>query len=106
MDRETMQDYLEKSGLNQEQAHALSRIFAEMATKSDLQLLSQKFDALERRVEQKFEAFELKFEQKFEAFRLATQSDLSRLEARLTWRIIGSIIFLGTVITLLNAFIV
>ena len=83
MDREIIQDYLSKSGLKQEQAHALSRVFAEMATKNDLLVLEQR---LERRLDE-------------------LRAELAALEARLTWRIISVIVFLATVITLLNFFI-
>lgn len=36
MNPETIRDYLKRTEMNEAQAEALSRIFAEMATKSDL----------------------------------------------------------------------
>jgi len=65
MDRELIRDYLQQTEMKQPQAEALSRIFAEMATKSDL----------------------------------------TQLESRLTWRTIAIVGFFATVTTLLNAFI-
>jgi hypothetical protein len=90
MNRELVQDYLEQSGLKQEQAHALSRIFAEMATKGDLAGLRADFVVLE---------------EKSDALRSDLNASLAGLEARLTWRIIGTIVFLSTVMTLLNLYI-
>jgi hypothetical protein len=73
MKREIIQDYLSKSGLNHEQALALSRVYEEMATKNDLLALEHK---------------------------LSTR--LEALESRLTWRFVSVTVILGAVITLLN----
>ena len=62
--------------MRHDQASALSHIFAEMATKSDVY-----------------------------ALKADMRADLDGLEARLTWRIIATIVFLSTVITLLNHFV-
>ena len=76
MDRDLIQEFLEQSGMRHDQASALSHIFAEMATKSDLSALKSDMRA-----------------------------ELAGLEARLTWRIIATVVFLSTVITLLHLFV-
>ena len=93
MERDLVQDYLMKAGVKQEQAEALSRIFAEMATKSDLLGLEHKMISLEQRMEARFDAF-----------RAEIKSDLSCLETRLTTKMIAAIVVLATVLSLLDLF--
>jgi len=87
MDRELVQDYLQQSGMKQEQAQALSRIFVEMATKSDLLVLEQRLES------------------KMEMLRADFKVGLSDLEARLSWRLIGAMIALGSIMTLIDVFV-
>jgi len=72
MDRELIQDYLTKTGMNDVQAEALSRIFAEMATKSDMRSLEQRLDsrmsALEQKLESKISALEQRLESSLQIF--------------------------------------
>lgn len=63
---------MDRSGMQDEQAQALSRIFAEMASKTDIAALRAK---------------------------------VSVLEARLTWRIVGAIVFSSTLMTLVDLFV-
>ena len=76
MNRNLVQDYLQKSGMDAAQADALSRILSDMetrlASKEDLAVL---------------------------------RGELAAMKADLTWRMIAVVGFFGTVITLLNAFI-
>ncbi len=65
------------------QADTLSNILAEMATKSDLA--------------------ELRSEVKAEL--ASMRADLATMKADLTWRMIAVVGFVGTVITILNAFL-
>lgn len=76
MNSTTIRDYLRHTDMDEAQAEALSRIFAEMATKNDLLVLEE---------------------------RVAGQ--MAHLKADLTWRMIAIIGFFGTVITILNAFV-
>lgn len=80
MDRDTIRDYLELTSMIPAQAEALSHIFAEMATKSDLVELDARLDA-----------------------RLTGR--IADLEARLTWRMIAVVGFFATASTLLNTFL-
>lgn len=45
MNSDTIRDYLRRAEMNEAQAEALSRIFAEMATKSDLLQLEERMRA-------------------------------------------------------------
>jgi hypothetical protein len=76
MDLELIRDYLQRSGVKQEQARALSRIFDEMATKSDLTVLEKKIEEL--------------------------RAEMARMETRLSWRIISVVIFMSTVLALVE----
>jgi hypothetical protein len=83
MGRELVEDYLNRAGMSANQAEALSRILAEMATKSDVLLLEQKLIAMEQKFEKR----------------------LSELESRLTGRIVAIVAFLAAVMTLLEVFV-
>lgn len=83
MDRELVRDYLEKSGMNDAQADALSRIFDQMATKHDLVLL----------------------EQKLEGRFLALEKKIETVKGELTWRMFAVVALLGTILTLVDVFI-
>lgn len=87
MNWELLQDYLLKTGMNEPQAEALSRVLAHVATKDDLLVL-------ESSVMAKLEVLENKVDSKIES-----------LKVDLTWRIIGSLALLATLMTLLDAFI-
>lgn len=127
MKRETIQDYLEKSGMGQQQADTLSRILDEMATKSDIVALDQKIDHrfsllgqritdLEQRIDEQFIAFKSEMRTDWDQFRSEMRSDqklfksdirgeLKDMEARLSWRFFGGVLFLAAVITVLNTFV-
>ena len=79
MDRELIRDYLKRSMFTEIQADALSRVFADLtttfATREDLA--------------------ELKGELK---------TELAAMEARMTWRIIGAMGLLATLLALLDTF--
>lgn len=83
MNRDLVKDYLGKSGMNDAQAEALSRILDQMATKNELQLLREemevRFMALERKIE--------------------------TVKGDLTWRLIALFAFFGTIMTLLDVFV-
>lgn len=83
MDKDLVQDYLEKSGMNEAQSESLSRIFAQMATKDDLGVLEHK---LERRME-------------------GLRAELSALKADLTWRMVSAVAFLAALMTVLDLFV-
>lgn len=83
MDRDLVRDYLEKSGMNDAQADALSRIFDQMATKNDLALLEQKLEGRFLALEKKMEA----------------------VKGELTWRMFAVVALLGAVMTLVDVFI-
>lgn len=86
MDRELIQDYLQRTGMKDAQTEALSRNMGQLATKDDLtnqiDAVRSELRVLEERVEKKLEA----------------------LKAVLTWRMIAMTIFLATVMTLLNLY--
>ncbi len=94
MNPNTIRDYLQRTAMDEAQAEALSRIFAEMATRSDVLILEEKVGSLEERIEQRFVTLEEKF-----------TGQMARLQADLTWKMIAIVGFFGTVITMLNAFI-
>ena len=83
MDKELIRDYLEQTAMKPPQAEALSRIFAEMVTKSDFAVLEARTSELEARL----------------------TGRMAELEARLTWRIIAIVGFFATVTSLLDVFI-
>ena len=87
MDRELVNDYLVRAGMDADQADVLSRILADMerrlATKEDIRVLGARFEVLEH---------------KFDA-------RLGAMETRLTWRMIAIIASLGTIISAVNAVI-
>jgi hypothetical protein len=87
MNRETIRDCLHRTAMDEAQAQAFSRIFAEMATKSDLLVFEEKVDMRLSVLEEK----------------LAGQ--IAHLKADLTWRMIAIVAFLGTGIILFNSFI-
>ncbi len=73
--------------MDRAQAEALSGIFSEMATKSDLH-------ELEERVERRMSVLEEKL-----------SGQMAHLKSDLTWRMIAIVGFFGTFVTILNAFI-
>lgn len=76
MDRELIRGYLKRSMFTDVQAEALSRFFADMTSR-----FATKDDLADLKV------------------------DLSAMEARMTWRIIGAMAFLAALMTVLDAFI-
>ncbi len=76
MNPDTIRDYLVRAEMNDAQAEALSRIFSEMATKSDLVQLDER-----------------------------VRANLSELRADLTWKMIAIVGFFATASTLLNLFV-
>ena len=87
MDRELVNDYLVRAGMDADQADVLSRILADMerrlATKEDIRVFGARFEVLEH---------------KFDA-------RLGAMETRLTWRMLAIIASLGTIISAVNAVI-
>lgn len=91
MDKDLVRDLLEKSRFSNVQADILSKIFADMesrlATKADLAILrselrSELSDGLN-----------------------SIRTELHKMEARLTWRMIAVVTFLGAVMTLVGMFV-
>lgn len=76
MNPDTIRDHLLRADMNDAQAHALSQIFAEMATKSDL----------------------VQFEERMRA-------NLSELRADMISKMIAIVGFFATASTLLNLFV-
>jgi hypothetical protein len=131
MNSELLQDYLLKSGMNAPQAEALSRVFADMATKDDLKRLEGNLQAdmrtfegrvmadlrmvearwkadlevLEHKIGGNLESLEHKINGKLESLEHKIDGKLESLKADLTWRIIASLGLLATLMTLLNFFI-
>lgn len=94
MDRELIQDYLERTGMKDAQAEAISRILGDLATKSDLGMVKSDLAMVENGLRAELRVLEERVDKKLEA-----------LKADLTWRMIAMTIFLATVMTLLNLFI-
>ena len=85
MERETVQDYLQKSGMNEAQSEALSRVLAQMATKADLQSVKA----------------EMATKTDLQSLRV----DMQSLKAELTWRFFAAMVLLATVMTVLDVFV-
>lgn len=83
MNPDTIRDYLLRAEMKDAQAEAFSRIFAELATKSDLIQLEQRMRA------------ELK----------NLRIELADLRSELTWKMIAIVGFFATASTLLNIFV-
>jgi hypothetical protein len=105
MTRELLQDYLLKSGMNEPQAEALSRLFAHVATKDDLLNLGERLQADIRMVKADFLMLERTVKADLQVLEHKMDSKIESLKADLTWRIIGSLVLLATLMTLLDAFI-
>jgi len=131
MNPDTIRDYLQRTAMDEAQAEALSRIFAEMATRSDLLILEKNVDSrglslegkidvlsrlprredlvrsssFEEKIDVRFRAFEERIEHRFVALEEKFTGQMARLQADLTWKMIAIVGFFGTVITILNAFI-
>jgi len=120
MDRELIQDYLQRAQMHEAQAEALSRIFAEMGTKSDLLVLNRdvsgRMESLEARLSGRMESLEARLMSKMESLesrlmgqmaqqKAETGVQMAQLESRLTWRMIAVVGFFATAATILNAFI-
>lgn len=84
MERETMQDYLEKSRFNEMQAESLSRLLSETVTKSDLRLAV------------------LELENKITESRSGLETAIANLESSMTRWAIALFLSLGTLIAILN----
>lgn len=82
MNSDTIRDYLRRAEMNEAQAEALSRIFAEMATKSDL----------------------LQLEERMRAELATLRTEIANLRAEMTWKLIAIVGFFATASTLLNLF--
>ena len=116
MNHETIRDYLIRADMKDGQAEALSRIFAEMATKSDLKLLRRDIDNLEERMRAEFSALrgEVRTELatvrgEFDSFRgdvrtdLATmRAEIATMRAELTWKMIAIVGFFATASAIFN----
>lgn len=76
MKEEFVEEYLHSSGMEQAQAHALSRILAEMATKDDLERL-----------------------------RSDLRAEMQTLRAELTLRFYAAVALLAALMTLLDVFV-
>ena len=109
MDRDLIQDYLQRARMEEAQAQALSRILVEMATKSELvaleERLTSKIEALEARFTLQMEALETRFASQMAQLRAEIMGQMAQLESRLTWRMIAVVGFFATAATVLNAFI-
>ena len=86
---DTTRDYLKRSEMNDAQAEALSRIFAEMATKHDLTQVEGRLVEMEGRL-------------RVEMTLLKT--DLQSLRAELTWKMIAIVGFFATASTVLTLY--
>ena len=89
MHPDTIRDYLKRSEMNDAQAEALSRIFAEMATKHDLTQVEGRLVEMEGRL-------------RVEMTLLKT--DLQSLRAELTWKMIAIVGFFATASTVLTLY--
>src|SRR5690606_31917020 len=102
MNRELIREYLEQTAMEPVQAQALSRIFAEMATKTDLAQLDARLTGqmaeLDARLTGQMAGLEA---------RLTGQitGRMAELESRLTWRIIAIVGFFATAVSLLNVYV-
>jgi hypothetical protein len=120
MNSELLQDYLLKSGMNAPQAEALSRVFADVATKDDLKSLEGSLQADMRTLEGRLRAdllmvdagvkadlrtFEGRWKADLDVLEHKIGGKIESLKADLTWRIIASLGLLATLMTLLNFFI-
>ena len=89
MHPDTIRDYLKRAEMNDAQAEALSRIFAEMATKHDLTQVEGRLVEMEGRL-------------RVEMTLLKT--DLQSLRAELTWKMIAIVGFFATASTVLTLY--
>ena len=87
MNPDTIRDYLLRADMNDAQAHALSQIFAEMATRHDLHQLEERMRG------------------ELISLRADVRTDLSDLRAEMTWKMIAIVGFFATASTLLNLFV-
>ena len=76
--------------------------------------MNERFEAFEVTMNKRFDAFEAKMNERFATFTQITDSKLdgiedrwtkalSQMEARLTWRLLALVTFMGTVMTLVGA---
>ena len=79
MHPDTIRDYLKRAEMNDAQAEALSRIFAEMATKHDLRI-------------------------EMTSLKADLQVEMQRLRAELTWKMIAIVGFFATASTVLTLY--
>ena len=86
MHPDTIRDYLKRAEMNDAQAEALSRVFAEMATKHDLTQMESRL-----RVE-------------MTSLKADLQVELQRLRAELTWKMIAIVGFFATASTVLTVY--
>ncbi len=109
MNDETIRDYLIRSDMTEGQAEALSRIFAEMATKNDVRQLESRMrtELGELRGELRTEMAALRGE--FYGLRGDVRTDLARMEvsiqemrAELTWKMIAIVGFFASASAIFN----
>lgn len=98
MDRELLHDYLLRSGMDESQATALSHLLAQTATRNDLLVMETTLKADLRLELQLLKADLQELEHKFDG-------KIESLKADLTWRMIGSLVLLATIMTLLDVFV-
>ena len=101
MNPDTIRDYLKRSEMNDAQAEALSRIFAEMATKHDLAVMEGRLTDMEGRL--RVEMTHLKADLQIET--QAIRAEMQALRADLTWKMIAIVGFFATASTVLNLFL-
>ncbi len=87
MNPETIRDYLVRAEMKEAQAEALSRIFSEMATKSDVVQLEERM-----RADLRTELAELR-------------TEIANLRSEMTWKMVAIVGFFATASTLLNLFV-
>lgn len=108
MEKDTIRNYLKRSEFSDVQAEALADILSDQATKADIRELRGDFRELRsdfRRLEQRLDAAAQTTESKLTSIENLVDKKLSAMEARLTWRMIAAVTFLGTVMTLVGAFL-
>ncbi len=91
--------------MNDAQAEALSRIFAEMATKSDLLVFQEQVNRRLRLLEGQMAHLRTDLTGQMAQLRADLTGEMARHSARQTTRMIAIIILFGTVLTIVNAFI-
>ena len=91
MNDETIRDYLIRSDMTEGQAEALSRIFAEMATKNDVRQLESRM---------RTELSVLRGDVRMDLARM--NASMQEMRAELTWKMIAIVGFFATASALFN----